>query len=115
MKKALEEDASIYEYDEIYDGMQAKSRQEKEKKKAAEDKKPKYIDNLLKTAARRQREHEERVEREVQKEREKEGDEFKDKEEFVTSAYRKKMEELEKLKEEEERLDSIDGKQTLGL
>ncbi len=37
----------------------------------------------------------------VQKEREAEGDEFADKESFVTAAYRKKMEELQKLEEEE--------------
>ena len=39
----------------------------------------------------------------VQKEREAEGEEFADKESFVTSAYRKKMEEMAKEEEEEER------------
>lgn len=38
----------------------------------------------------------------IQKEREKEGDEFADKEVFVTSAYKKKLEEM-KLEEEREK------------
>lgn len=38
----------------------------------------------------------------IQKEREKEGDEFADKEVFVTSAYKKKLEEM-KLEEEKEK------------
>ncbi len=39
----------------------------------------------------------------VQKEREAEGDQFADKEKFVTSAYRKKMEEMSQAEEEEAR------------
>jgi len=39
----------------------------------------------------------------VQKEREAEGDEFADKEKFVTTAYRKKMEEQALAEEEEAR------------
>lgn len=38
----------------------------------------------------------------IQKEREKEGDEFKDKEVFVTTAYKKKLEEL-RIEEEKEK------------
>jgi coiled-coil domain-containing protein 55 len=45
----------------------------------------------------------------VQKEREAEGEEFKDKEEFITSAYREKLEEFKKIDEEERRQDQIDG------
>lgn len=48
---------------------------------------PKYIANLLKSAAVRKREQERRIERGVQKERENEGDQFADKESFVTAAY----------------------------
>jgi coiled-coil domain-containing protein 55 len=70
---------------------------------------PKYIENLLKTAEKRKMENERRVERQVQKEREEEGLEFKDKEEFVTSAYRAKLEEF-RLQEERERLeDAVEG------
>ena len=44
---------------------------------------------------------ERRTERKVQKERETEGDQFNDKESFVTPAYRAKLAELKKLEEEE--------------
>ena len=37
----------------------------------------------------------------MQKEREAEGDQYADKEKFVTTAYRKKMEEMQKQEEEE--------------
>lgn len=48
---------------------------------------PKYIGNLLKFAEVRKKEEERRVERQVQNERENEGNEFADKDAFVTSAY----------------------------
>ncbi|XP_063395210.1 nuclear speckle splicing regulatory protein 1 [Cydia fagiglandana] len=98
--KAIEEDPTIYQYDEIYDSMTIKK--EEKKQKVKELKQPKYIENLLKTAHKRKLENERRVERQIQKEREKEGDEFKDKEVFVTSAYKKKLEDL-RLEEEKEK------------
>merc|ERR1712243_239006 len=45
----------------------------------------------------------------AQKEREAEGNEFADKESFVTSAYRKKMEEIAKQEEEEARMARIEA------
>ena len=71
------------------------------------DRKPRYIENLLKHAEIRNREKERRLERQVQKDREAEGDEFADKESFVTSAYRKKMEEMQKQEEEERKQDLV--------
>ncbi|GJQ88655.1 putative NAD-dependent protein deacylase, partial [Trypoxylus dichotomus] len=73
------------------------------------DKKPKYIARLLAAADKRKRENERRIERQVQKEREAEGDEFKDKESFVTLAYKKKLEELKKLEEEEKREEYLES------
>ena len=49
--------------------------------------KPRYIDDLLKAAELRKRDYILAQERKVQREREAEGDEFEDKEKFVTSAY----------------------------
>ncbi|KAI5640537.1 coiled-coil domain-containing protein 55 (DUF2040) domain-containing protein [Phthorimaea operculella] len=99
-EKAIQEDPTVYQYDEIYDSMATQKEQKKSKTK--EDKKPRYIENLLKTATKRKIENERRIERQIQKEREKEGDEFADKEVFVTSAYKKKLEEM-KLEEEKEK------------
>uniref|UniRef100_A0A2L2YH64 Nuclear speckle splicing regulatory protein 1 n=1 Tax=Parasteatoda tepidariorum TaxID=114398 RepID=A0A2L2YH64_PARTP len=93
-------DPSIYEYDSIYDDMKAE--------KAAEvapkvQKSSRYIDHLLKAADKRKKEYERRVEKKVQVEREKEGDQFKDKEMFVTAAYKKKVQEREEEEERERR------------
>merc|ERR1712058_40998 len=52
---------------------------------------------------------ERRIERQVQKEREAEGEMYADKESFVTSAYRKKMEEMGKQEEEEARQAQIEA------
>ncbi|GFT20345.1 nuclear speckle splicing regulatory protein 1 [Nephila pilipes] len=100
-QKELCEDPSIYEYDSIYDDMKAK---EVAKIAGPKDNKPsRYINTLMKAADKRKKEYERRVERKVQVEREKEGDKFKDKEAFVTSAYKKKMQEMEDEEERERR------------
>ncbi|XP_071452306.1 nuclear speckle splicing regulatory protein 1-like [Hetaerina americana] len=107
IKKALEQDPTVYQYDEVYDEMEERKMEQKNKKKDPE-KKPKYIQSLLATAERRKREQERRTERKVQKEREAEGEEFKDKESFVTSAYRKKLEEFQEMDEQERLQDKIE-------
>merc|ERR1712059_241123 len=80
----------------------------KESKKDV-DRKPKYMTALLKSGDERQKEFERRIERQVQKEREAEGEQFADKESFVTSAYGKKMEEIAKQEEEQAGIDSIES------
>jgi len=106
IKKALKEDPSVYQYDELYDEMEQK--RENAKELSTKDRKPKYIEKLIKATEMRQKEYEAKLERDVQKEREAEGDKFKDKEAFVTGAYRKKMEDMEREKEELARKDAID-------
>lgn len=107
IQKALNEDPTIYQYDEVYDTMEhSKSKVDINKHK---DKKPRYIENLLKTAERRKKEQEHRIERMVQKEREAEGDMYADKGSFVTSAYRAKLEEFKKMKEEEDEMSRLEA------
>ena len=106
---ALEEDPTVYQYDEVYDQMEAKKQEDNAVKNAdKKEKKPRYIHQMLKNAERQKRENERRIERQVQKEREEEGEQFADKEKYVTSAYRKKMEEMARLDEEEERIERIE-------
>nr|ACO11327.1 Coiled-coil domain-containing protein 55 [Caligus rogercresseyi] len=109
-KKAALEDESIYQYDEVYDEMQEAKEKEsvKYRNHTLEGKKPKYIANLLRSAEEREREKERRIEKKVEKERLAEGEEFKDKESFVTAAYREKMGEMERLQEEERAKDALD-------
>ena len=103
-QKAIEEDPTIYQYDELYDDMvEQREKTATQGKEQAMDRKPKYIGKLMETAERRKKEQERRIERQVQKERDAEGEKFKDKESFVTSAYRAKLEEMKKLEEQEKR------------
>merc|ERR1711997_1151887 len=106
-QKALEEDPTVFQYDEVFEQMEAAKVEQSGKKKVV-DRKPKYITNLLKQAEIRNQEEERRKERKVQKEREAEGDEFADKEKFVTSAYRKKMEEMQKQEEEDKKRQAME-------
>ncbi|XP_045777085.1 nuclear speckle splicing regulatory protein 1 [Maniola jurtina] len=106
-EKAIIDDPTVYQYDEIFDSMTKEKESKREKKK--DEKKPKYIENLIKTANKRKLENERRVERQVQKEREKEGNEFADKEVFVTSAYKKKLEEIRQEEEKEKREEYLEN------
>lgn len=108
MQRALQQDPTVYQYDEVYDEMTLKK--ESEQNKVNVEKKPKYIHNLMKTAEKRKKENERRLERQIQKEREAEGDMFKDKEEFITSSYKQKLEEFKKAEEEEKKMEFIECK-----
>lgn len=70
---------------------------------------PKYIHQLMKAVDDRKKEQERREERKIQKEREAEGEKFADKEAYVTSAYKKKLEEQKEELEREKRQAAIEG------
>ncbi|KAL0114983.1 hypothetical protein PUN28_010507 [Cardiocondyla obscurior] len=105
IQKALNEDPTIYQYDEVYDDLDRKS----DNASSQKEKKSKYIQKLLKMSERRKKEQEHRIERMVQKEREAEGEMYADKESFVTSAYRAKLEEFKKMEEEEAKMDRLES------
>lgn len=100
--KAMKEDATVFQYDEVYDDMaenkskDSMRRQETKKK----DARPQYMEQLYAAAAERKLRDAQREDRQAQKERVIEGDEFEDKEQFVTESYRKKLEERKSLEEE---------------
>jgi hypothetical protein len=105
-------DPTIYSYDEVYDTLKAAARKKKEAAKAREEEgrnRPRYMASVLSAAAVRERDRLVAEEKRLAREREAEGEEFKDKEKFVTEAYRKQQEEMrrleaeEKVREEEER------------
>jgi len=104
VKAAEELDATIFDYDSFHD---AKSTVQEAKKEAtrqdAIDRKPKYINNLLDAAARRKQDQQIAREKQLQRERENEGEEFADKEKFVTGAYKQQQEETRRLEEEEKK------------
>ena len=103
-------DSNIYEYDAVYDSL-------KPQKKTTQDdveKKPKYMTNLIAAAAVRKRDATIAEEKKFARDREAEGDEFADKEKFVTSAYKKQQEENRRLEEEERVREEQEAKKNKG-
>ncbi|KAG8488635.1 hypothetical protein CXB51_016580 [Gossypium anomalum] len=98
-KKALEEDPSVFDYDGVYDEM--KEEVVRPRAQDREERKPKYIHNLMKKAEQRKWEQEIVYERKLVKERSKEDHLYADKDKFVTSAYKRKLAEQAKWMEEE--------------
>ncbi|XP_006863259.1 PREDICTED: nuclear speckle splicing regulatory protein 1 isoform X2 [Chrysochloris asiatica] len=110
IQKALAEDATVYEYDSIYDEMQKKKEENNPKLLLGKDRKPKYIHNLLKAVEIRKKEQEKRMEKKIQREREMEKGEFDDKEAFVTSAYKKKLQERAEEEEREKQAAALEAR-----
>ena len=98
-KSAQDLDPNIYDYDAVYDSLHAKP--VSSTSTADIEKKPKYMSNLLAAAEVRKRDQLRAKEKMLAKERELEGDEFADKEKFVTGAYKRQQEEMRRLEEEE--------------
>jgi coiled-coil domain-containing protein 55 len=123
LEQEMKVDATVYQYDEVWDRMQeVKQRQKEAKEVDAKQRKvcasyslltprphaacqPKYIDGLLNSAATRRLDRLRAEEKMLQYERETEGDEFADKEAFVTQAYKDQMAEVRKAEEEERQRD----------
>ncbi|KAF7477107.1 Hypothetical predicted protein [Marmota monax] len=110
IQKALAEDSTVYEYDSIYDEMQEKKEENNPKLLLGKDRKPKYIHNLLKAVELRKKEQEKRMEKKIQREREMEKGEFDDKEAFVTSAYKKKLQERAEEEEREKKAAALEAR-----
>lgn len=97
-------DAKIFDYDAFHDAKTTVSHAQKEADRAdALARKPRYIGNLLDAAARRKKDQLVAKEKLLQREREEEGDEFKDKEKFVTGAYKAQQAEAREVEAEEKR------------
>ena len=101
-EQALKEDPNVFAYDDaltdIQKGREATLREQDGEKI---ERKSRYIAQLKEAADFRKREQDVTYERRLMKEREKEDELYGDKEKFITSAYRKKLEEDEKWKKEE--------------
>ena len=102
VKEAETLDSNIFDYDSFHDAKSTVSESKKAlDRQDAIERKPKYIANLLDAAARRKQDQLIAREKLLQKEREAEGDEFADKEKFVTGAYKEQQAEARRLEEEE--------------
>ncbi|KAG6365160.1 hypothetical protein INS49_006767 [Diaporthe citri] len=96
-------DPSVYDYDAAHDVIEAaKKQREAEVKKENAQRKSRYMSDVTKAAEQRERDRSIAELKKIQREREAEGDEFADKEKFVTEAYKRKQEE-DRIAEEEEK------------
>lgn len=101
-QQAEELDPSIYDYDGIYDAMKAAPPSSSTNTgDGGGGSKPKYMSALKAAAEVRKRDYIRAQDKKTAREREAEGEEFKDKESFVTGAYKRQQEELRRLEEEE--------------
>jgi len=107
-KAALEQDASIFDYDGAYDAMQQERVVAKEKPK--QEKSAKYIGALMQAHKVREIENEKVFERKMVKEAEEEAHLYADKERFLTSAYRAKLAAREEYEAELAKQDAEDAK-----
>ncbi|KAI4717079.1 hypothetical protein E4T48_06731 [Aureobasidium sp. EXF-10727] len=100
--KATDLDPTIYDYDSFHSAAtSAASARKAALKQESATQGPKYMDALLNAAAQRKQDQQVAREKFLQKERENEGEEFADKESFVTGAYKAQQEENQRLREEE--------------
>lgn len=93
---AQELDPSVYDYDGVYDSLHAKPFKAKDSNAG-----PKYMTSLLAAAEVRKRDQLRAKEKALQREREEEGEEFADKEKFVTGAYKAQQAEMARVEQEE--------------
>lgn len=100
-QEAQELDPSIYSYDTIYDSLHAKSDKASTSSANKASEGPKYMTSLLRSAEVRKRDQLRARDRILAREREAEGDEFADKEKFVTSAYKAQQEEMRRVEQED--------------
>ncbi|GAA95130.1 uncharacterized protein L969DRAFT_51974 [Mixia osmundae IAM 14324] len=101
-QEAQELDESVFDYDGVYDSMKMGEKAAAEAKKAENAlRKPKYIGGLLESAQQRKLDRVRAEDKMIQREREQEGEEFGDKEAFVTPAYQAQQAELRQAEEEE--------------
>eukprot|EP00873_Tetraselmis_striata_P035740 jgi/Tetstr1/456004/TSEL_042782.t1 len=107
-KEAMEQDASVFDYDGVYDSIQQARVQPKQAEKAA--RKSRYIENLLDKAKERKKEQDILYERQLERERKVEDELFGDKDKFVTAAYKKKLEEDKQWLEQEKRKEELEAR-----
>ncbi|POM67858.1 Coiled-coil domain containing hypothetical protein 55 [Phytophthora palmivora] len=109
--EALAEDASVFDYDAVYDDMKSARETEASKraaKREAEKQKPKYISTLLQQAKIREVENERIRERRLLNERKADDALYGDKEKLVSASYKRKLQEMQRWDAEDARLAAME-------
>ncbi|KAK2743019.1 hypothetical protein FQN57_004975 [Myotisia sp. PD_48] len=111
-------DPSIYDYDAVYDSLHTKSASKPKETDEQGAPTSKYMTALLRSADVRKGDQLRARDKLLAREREAEGDEFADKEKFVTAAYKAQQEEarlIEAEEKEKEKLEAEKRKKGLGM
>ena len=111
VQEALASDPNAFDYDGVYDSMQAERVKQKAAKKVQGVPQSKYINVLMEKAKVREIEHDRIRERRLLKEREEDDKIHGDKEKFITSSYKRKLMEAKRWEEEDARLAAIEDAQ----
>lgn len=93
-------DPNIYDYDAVYDSIHARP-SSSNAASGSSSQGPKYMTSLLRSAEIRKRDQLRARDKLLAREREAEGDEYADKEKFVTGAYKAQQEEVRRIEVEE--------------
>lgn len=104
-QEALKTDANIYDYDTAYDALHARAAAKKaeEQQDPSAPRQSQHMQSLFDSAEQRKKDQLRARDKLLQREREAEGDEFADKEKFVTGAYKAQQEEARQAEEEEKK------------
>ncbi|TDH66506.1 hypothetical protein CCR75_007742 [Bremia lactucae] len=111
---ALAEDASVFDYDAVYDDMKSARAIEAGKsaaKREDEKKRPKYISTLLQQAKIREVENERIRERRLLNERKADDVLYGDKEKLVSASYKRKLQEMQRWDAEDARLAEVEERE----
>ncbi|OQS05195.1 hypothetical protein THRCLA_02626 [Thraustotheca clavata] len=111
VQEALASDPNAFDYDDVYDSIQAQRTKQKEAKKINNAPQSKYIGVLMEKAKVREIEHDRIRERRLLKEREEDDKLHGDKEKFITSSYKRKLMEAKRWEEEDARLAKLEEAQ----
>ena len=112
--QALAEDASVFDYDGVYDEMKTereKKALEQKEKRHADKEKPKYIGTLLQQAKIREVENERIRERRLLRERQADDALYGDKEKLVSASYKRKLKEMQNWDAEDARLAALEERE----
>lgn len=104
-------DPTIYDYDAVYDTLKAPATLQQDDAAAADSvRRPKYMDSMMAAAAVKKRDWMIAEEKKIARERAAEGDEFADREKFVTRAYLRLQEENRRVEEEERQREEAEAR-----
>jgi len=114
----VQDDIAVYDYDGAYDSFKSNDNNNNSSHPLLSSEgssnlpkpKPKYIESIIATSKIREKEQERMYERKLMRDRKKEDELYGDTEKFMTSAYKKKLEDEKKWEYEDKLIDIVEQK-----